>query len=124
MTIVRGTASHTISADILLNPGDYYALARTDGAFTGVKYVYSSVSLTNSNSTLSIYRITGTDSILIAQQSYGIAGFPNESGKSISLCTNYYNSVDAEMGSSWYLSTLTYNTGDFGTPGLPNEACP
>lgn len=124
LTIKRGPNSHKISTDVVLLPGEYYALARSEQAFEGAKYIYnSSFNLTNSNSTLSIYKIEGTDSTLIASVPYGMSGFPSASGASINLNPNHFNSNDAKLGSSWCLASVPYNTKDLGTPGLPNSFC-
>lgn len=122
-TIIRGTSKHVINKDVVINPFNYYAFARSEGAFEGEKYVYGTISLPNTNATLAVLDIQGTDTTEIASITYGITGFPSAPGTSINLSTNHYNYGEAKTGTSWCLSSDSYNTGDLGTPGLPNKIC-
>lgn len=118
---------HIIGSDVTLASHDYFVLARTDGAITGNKYVYgTSLSLTNSDGTLSLYNYgtDGTDGSLICSINYGGEIFPNATGASICLSPQLLNASDAVSGNSWCVSTTAYNTGDLGTPGIINNSCP
>lgn len=122
-TILRGTQKHIINRDVIINPFNYYAFARSEGAFEGEKYVYGTISLPNTSATLAVLDIQGTDTTEIASITYGTPGFPSAPGTSINLSTNHYNSGEAKNSASWCPSSDSYNTGDLGTPGLPNKIC-
>lgn len=118
---------HTITDPIVLLPGSYVVLERSDTA-SAVPNSYtfgSDLLLPNTGAVLSIFN-EGTESdpgILIFSIDYGGANFPEGTGASISLNPNLLNASDAVLGSSWCISTSTYNTGDLGTPGSANDTC-
>ncbi len=118
---------HTIEDSIELAPGSYFVLMRTDAATDAVNsYVYGpDISLTNSGAVLAIYN-EGTETdpgALIFSVDYGGADFPGGSGASISLDPDMISAVDAIVGTSWCTSASVYSTGDYGTPGMVNDAC-
>jgi hypothetical protein len=116
--------SHCITGDIELLPGDYYVLARSVNATnTPGIYIYgSSISLPNSGAVLSIYN-KGESGELLFSVNYGAENFPSKAGSSISLNPLVSDPSLAAIGTSWCLSASTYNTGDFGTPGIENNSC-
>ena len=118
---------HTIADSVVLEPCDYYVLAKTLTATDAVNtYVYgSSITLSNTGAILYLFS-EGTESEpgeLIFSVNYGEADFPSGSGKSLSLNPVFMNASNAVMGTSWCLSTTAYNTGDLGTPGMVNDSC-
>lgn len=118
---------HTITDPIELAAGDYHVFERNDTATNaGNSYIFGSdILLPNTGALLSIFN-EGTESdpgALIFSVDYGGANFPDGSGASISLNPNLLTASDAVLGSSWCISTSTYNTGDLGTPGTANDAC-
>ena len=118
--------SHIINEKILLPSGESFVLVKTDNAFDGISYVYSNLTLSNTNDYISLYTYgtDGTDGILLATVNYDEGnGFPSGAGKSICLSAGLYNFTDAQSGTSWCLSTETYNTGDYGSPGQINLFC-
>ena len=121
------TNLHTITDSIVLAPGEYYLLSRTaQAADVSNMYIYgTAITLSNAGAILSIYNeeIEGNPGEIIFSVNYGDSGFPNGSGASISLNPFLMNTVSAVLGSSWCLSTSSYNTGDLGTPGESNDAC-
>lgn len=118
---------HTITDPIVLLPGSYAVFERNDTASTApTSYTYGSdLLLPNTGAVLSIFN-EGTESDpgpLIFSVDYGGVNFPEGSGASIILNPNMHNASEAVLGSSWCISTSTYNTGDLGTPGSANDAC-
>jgi hypothetical protein len=121
------TDSHTIGDSIVLQPGDYYVLAKTETATqAGNEYIYgSSITLPNSGAGLYIYNADDGSGRgeLIFMVDYSLSGFPVGTGASIVLNPSNYNTQDAVEGSSWCVSTSEYSTGDKGTPGILNDTC-
>ncbi len=119
--------SHIITESINLAPDTYFVLARSEAATTVLKYVYgSSIVLTNSSANLILanYGTDGSNGSEIAGVPYDEGnGFPAGTGASIQLNPLYYNVSDAKAGSSWCLSTASFDTGDLGTPGAANTDC-
>lgn len=129
LVLRRGStnAFHQIATDVNLAPGAYAVLGKTTLATDRVDYVYgSSISLVNGGDELLIntYGTDGTDGLVICSVDYGAGSFvPDREGKSIQLDPAVTNAPDAENGVNWCSSTLTYSTGDFGTPGTVNSSC-
>jgi len=121
------TNMHTISDSIVLQPGEYFLLSRTlQAADVSNKYVYgSAITLSNSGAALTIFNeeLDGNPGEVIFSVNYGESGFPGGSGASISLNPLLMNAASAILGSSWCLSSSSYNTGDLGTPGAVNDNC-
>jgi len=129
LVIRRGSNNtfHVISSDMMVNSGDYAVMGRTENATDHVDYSYGTISLSNTSENLIIntYGTNGTDGIVICSVDYGAAGFSlsGSTGKSIQLNRGIQNADAAMLGTNWCLSTLTYNTGDYGTPGEQNSIC-
>jgi hypothetical protein len=121
------TTFHVISADVIVEPGNYVVLARSSSACENVDYVYPSVSLLNSagdDLIIGRYGTNGLDGEILSRFDYTGAGFLKTlTGKSLQLSGNKLNSVDALLPSSWCASTTVYNITDMGTPGLANTDC-
>jgi len=119
---------HLITESIELLPAHYHVFERTLQATEAVNsYVYGSdLTLSNTGATLSLYN-EGSESepgALIFSVNYGEAGFPSGTGASISLSPLFFNAADAISGSAWCTSSSIFATGDAGTPGTANDACP
>jgi hypothetical protein len=119
---------HVITESIELLPAQHYVLQRTVQATEATNsYVYGSdISLSNTGATLAIYN-EGTEldpGALIFSVDYSDTDFPAATGASICLGPLYFNAADAMAGSSWCTSTTLYYSGDAGTPGSSNDACP
>jgi hypothetical protein len=126
--LVIRTASnqHTITEDILLAPGEYYLMARKEGAAAGTKYVYGTgISLTNTGGAIGIYTYgtDGTDGTEIVNVAYNDTDFPSATGASLNLNPGRFSADEAKNGSSWCLGSDVYDTGDLGSPGLANCSC-
>lgn len=121
------TTIHKISSDVNLTPGAYAVLARTTNSTDNVNYVYGTgLSLTNSGDELilSTFGTTGRDGTKICSVNYRATGFPGDQiGKAIQLDPSVKDVNAAMIGSNWCVSTQTYSSGDFGTPGLVNPSC-
>ena len=129
LVLRRGSndATHQISADVELMPGEYAVLGRTATATDNVDYVYgSSINLPNAGEELILntYGTDGTDGFIICSVDYGDASFPGgTAGSSLQLSSDITNVSEAMLGIHWCESTQAYNTGDLGTPGTVNDIC-
>jgi hypothetical protein len=116
---------HTINASVEIQPGGFAVLSRSNTANDQVDYVYGSgLSLNNTGAEIAIYTYgsDGTDGSVISVVDYS-TGFPSADGASISLDPDFLTANDAQIGSNWCASTISFNTGDFGSPGSMNEDC-
>jgi hypothetical protein len=118
---------HTVTDPIDLLPGAFFVFKRTVMASNALNgYVYGSdITLSNTGAVLSIFN-KGTETVpgpVIFSVDYGLVGFPDGAGASISLGPDRINAADALLGSSWCAATSVYNTGDLGTPGISNDPC-
>ncbi|MBN1145413.1 MAG: DUF4493 domain-containing protein [Bacteroidales bacterium] len=122
------TENHIINSHITLPSHEYFVFSRSETTVSAVnRYVYgSSVTLNNTGAILSLsnYGSDGTDGSLIFSVDYGVADFPSGTGASLSLSPDHFSLAEAVLGSSWCTSSVAYNTGDFGTPGILNPNCP
>ena len=128
LVIRRGSATtfHQISTDVNLAAGAYAVLGRTSTAASHVDYVYPSINLTNTGDEIIIntYGTTGMDGTIICSVDYSLTGFlTNLNGKSLQLDPSVHDAAEAQIGSNWCASTVTYSTGDYGTPGAANSNC-
>jgi hypothetical protein len=126
LVIKRASDLHIINQEIVLSPGEYFVLARSENATTASKYVYGSdITLTNTGGELIIanFGTDGSNGSEIASVNYGDTGFPDPVGASINLDPSYFNVEQAKSGFSWCESTVAYDTGDLGTPGVENSSC-
>jgi hypothetical protein len=111
----------------MLEAHGYITLARAENAVPQVQYVYNSaISLNNAGAVLSLYNYgtDGTNGSLICSVNYAATEFPSATGASICLSENLLNLENSMQGKSWCVSSTLYNSGDMGTPGLPNGVCP
>jgi hypothetical protein len=129
LAIRRGSTNgfHVISSDLILAKGEYAVLGRTATATNNVDYVYgTSISLANTgeNIIINTYGTNGIDGDIICSIDYGANGFnTGVNGSSLQLDSEITDATAALLGSNWCSSTLTYNTGDLGTPGTINGLC-
>ena len=127
LVIRTASALHVVNADIVVGPGDFYIMARTDEAVGIEKYVYGSViNLLNTNGFIGMYTYgtDGTDGIELASVAYDKDGaFPKATGASLNLDPENFDADKAKQGSSWCTGKEIYITGDFGSPGLSNSSC-
>lgn len=126
LVIRRASDLHIVNQEVIISPGEYFVLARSENATSSPKYVYGSdITLTNTGAELIIanYGTDGTNGSEIASIDYGAPGFPDPTGASINLDPSYFNVEQAKSGSSWCESIVAYDTGDLGTPGSVNSSC-
>ncbi len=119
---------HIITDSIVLSPDEFFVFERSQQATDAAgAWVYGpDIQLPNAGAVLSVYN-EGTETVpgaLIFSVNYGGAGFPDGAGASISLDPDMLDADNAVQGTSWCLSTSVYSTGDCGTPGAVNDACP
>lgn len=117
---------HVISASVVLDPGGFCVLARSETAVDVACYVYgSSITLTNTSAQLSIsnYGSDGIDGSEIFSVTYGGTGFSVPTGASLSLNPLHMNAADAQSGDWWCAAGSAYGAGDLGTPGGANDDC-
>lgn len=127
LAILKGTElQHVIVESIVINPNQYLVLARNANATTTASYIYgSALTLTNTADEIVIanYGSDGTDGSTIASVNYGSGGFPVANGASLNLDLNAFDPDLALLGANWCLSTLAFDTGDLGSPGIENTSC-
>jgi len=127
VAILKGAElQHIISESIVIDPNHYIVLARNVNATTSASYIYgSALSLTNTADeiVLANFGSDGTNGAIISNVNYGIDGFPTANGASLNLDVNALDPDLAQLGENWCLSTLSFDTGDLGTPGIENSAC-
>ncbi len=109
--------NHSISADgstLLIQPGQYLVLCRNgDPELNGgieADYDYSGFSLSNNEDEIILTDETGA---IVDQVNY-TNSFPFSSGYSMEI---HDVEIDNSLESNWYVSTLSYGSGDHGTPG-------
>lgn len=120
----NGTDSFVIQEDLLV-PGDsYYVFSKTDNA-TNVsnEYLYldATFTLSNSGDEIIIANADGTEIVSVVYD--GGAIFPDPSGSSMILNSDFFDVIEAQDGQNWCESTSAYSTGDLGTPGFSNDPC-
>ena len=124
-----GTSDITqINSDVIVSSHEYAVLAGSDNATDNVNYTYDSGFTLNNDNNYTLYISTwGMD---------GLTGFPifwvnlededfktNKSGKSMQLNltgTTVIDATEAQKGDNWSNGSVTYSTGDYGTPGYAN----
>ncbi len=117
--------SHTITDDLLINPGQYVVLGINDDMATNggvaVDYEYGN----------NWFLSNGSDEIILICQGTEIdrveydngATFPDPVGASMQLDPMSNNATDNNNGSNWCAATTPYGDGDLGTPGSANTSC-
>jgi len=117
---------HTVNEHILINPQEFFVLARHVNATIVSGYIYGTgLTLTNSGDDLILanYGDDGTNGSTICSVDYGLTGFPDGNGASINLNPDSFDVNLAKAGVSWCLPTSSFDTGDLGTPGTMNDIC-
>jgi len=120
-----GTSMHVIASSVVIAPGAYIALASSTMPGFTPAYAYAGVAFNN----------TGTDGVVIAcgaaatvidQVSYTVGTWPTAAGRSMSLRSTALDSVSNDNVANWCstATTVTYGSGDSGSPGAVNPACP
>lgn len=113
---------HVIESDVIVAAGGYTVIGKTAAATANVAYVCSWLNLTNTGLELSIETADGT---VLCCIDFRIDGFSTPiAGKSLQLSPLITDITGARLGSNWCDATQLYSTGDYGTPGLQNSACP
>lgn len=127
LAILKGEElQHVISDTIIINPSQYFVLARNSNATSSASYIYgSSFSLTNTADeiVLANFGSDGTNGAIISNVNYGSGGFPVANGASLNLDINSFDPYLAQLGENWCISTQSFDTGDLGTPASTNSGC-
>ena len=113
---------HRISAELLVPPGGYAALARNgDEATNGgiaAAYEYRGFNLTNDGD---VIELVGPDGRVVDRVEYGeTLVFP---GASTTLAPGFLDADANDDEANWCHATTAMPNGDFGTPGQGNDAC-
>lgn len=111
------TDYHEISGDLFIEPYSYIVLGNSLTSNGGVHldYQYSGISLGNSSDELLLISPWGlVDSVAWDN---GIV-FPDPNGASMAFIEQ---PVDNANGENWFISSIQFGDGDYGTPGLPNN---
>ncbi len=113
---------HTIASSVIV-PANGYAVFGIDADTSVnnnivVNYEYNGFNLSNGADEV-IIECSGT---VIDAVYYNDADFPDTTGVSMELSTNYYDATDNDNGASWCDATSPINgTTDMGTPGAAND---
>lgn len=107
---------HEIEDKLIVEPGGWVALARSEEPGFTEDYVYSGLGLTNSGGSLAL-RCRDT---LIDAMTYDSGAV--EAGESWSLGADSLNATANDDAANWCPATASYN-GDLGTPGAANPSC-
>ena len=129
--LVRGNAAtgdrFAIDANVVVPPGGYATFAvdssvpDAPGFVPDYRWSSSAFSLANGSDAV-VIECGGT--IIDAVAYDDGATFPDPNGRSMSLDPAYLDATANDDGAHWCEATTTYATGDRGTPGAPNDACP
>ncbi|MEN8156800.1 MAG: lamin tail domain-containing protein [Bacteroidota bacterium] len=116
----------TFPNSLIIPAGGYLLMASNGDVATngglptpGYVYEYDRLSLANGEDGI-VIQCSGLaiDSVLWD----GGVTFPDPNGASMSLKTDFLNSVDNDNGANWEEATSAYGDGDLGTPGAVNMA--
>ncbi len=109
----------TISTDVMVNPGQYFALGRNGNPLQngGVQldYVYGGA-ITLGNTSDAILLINPQNDT-VDRVDYNVTYFPNTPGYSMELMNPVLNNF---IGINWSITTSVFGAGDKGTPGKVN----
>jgi uncharacterized protein len=115
--------SKIIDSDLIITSHSYLVFAKNIDVSTNggvnVDFQIGNLSLTNTDDSIIFYKPDGLGKfVLIDRVDYSkSAGWPISAGKSAMLNDL---AADNSIMSNWLLSTSTYGSGDYGTPGGPN----
>jgi len=111
-----GGASKPLGETLLVAPGAFVTLARTEAAgFVPDRTL--SFSLANEADTISLV----CEGVLIDRVAYG-PGFPLAAGTSMALDPAAFDALSNDDAASWCLSPIA-SYAEQGTPGMPNAPC-
>ena len=123
--VVRGQSgeSFTIQDTFWFGTGDY-AVIGAEGDDTGVRrmhvvYDRSQMSLDNSSDSISLV----SEGVVVDSVSYD-SSFRVQWGASLTLDPTLLTASENDSGASWCSAMSTFGTGNLGTPGTANDACP
>ena len=121
-----GSDSHTFTTSIIVPAGSYFVMGRgADSTVNGgvnLDHSYGDGVFTMANAADEIVLLSPR-SVEIDRIVYGVGGFPDGGpGFSISLDPNQL-AGDNNLAANWCLSTSVFGAGDYGTPGVENDAC-
>ena len=117
LNIVReGSSTSLYEPGITLQPGAYAVLAKGEDPDVPADYIYSNLTLTDSEANLCLY----CDGEVIDCIDYG----DTSKGTAWSLSPSALDADDNDNVDNWCAATTEWANGDFGTPGEENPACP
>lgn len=88
----------------------------------GVGYVYSNLNFSNKDDEILLLSADGQEVDRVAYDDGD--SFPDTVGAALSLDPLRFDLESNDVGNSWCDATEPYGSGDFGTPGMMNPACP
>ncbi|MCC7540037.1 MAG: lamin tail domain-containing protein [Deltaproteobacteria bacterium] len=119
-----GPPGHIVGSSVVVAPGAYVTLSRGPGPGFIPSYVYGGgggVEFTNTSDDVSI-TCGGT---LIDGISYDEGGgWPVAMNAALNLSPGALSAIQNDSPTNWCLATSMFSTGDRGTPGAANTACP
>ncbi len=116
---------YRIPVSVIVEPGQYVALGRNANpdviGFEPDHSYGSTIKLSDGSDSITLI----CDSVTIDAVSYdaGIT-FPDERGYSVTLAADAFDAEANDLGENWCSGQTEYATGEFGTPGAENDACP
>ncbi|MFH1464755.1 MAG: MopE-related protein [Pseudomonadota bacterium] len=127
MVLADDASDHwQVSDSLVLGPGEIAVLCRSVTAAASCDLVYSSFQLANDGDEviLATWGTTGSDGDVIHEVIYADTdGWPDLAGASMSLDPGAYDSTSAADPANWCDASTTFETGDYGTPGVLNGSC-
>lgn len=123
-----GADTHTVDAmgaSLVVQPGAYFIFGNNDDMLTNggvnVGYKYASFTLANGDDEVVLVS-NGTE---VARAAYdGGTNWPDPAGASMQLDAGKVTPAESNDGDNWCPSSVVFGSGDSGTPGAANTACP
>ncbi len=124
-----GSDSFTVGESLIVSPGDYVVFGKNaDSTVNGgvtLDYEYGQ-SMVLGNGADALHLKAGSKVIDEVAYDGGLDGqdpYPDPSGASMILDANFQNDFENDYGSNWCVSSSTFGSGDYGTPGAANDSC-
>ncbi len=117
-----GTDSHVISGTLVIPPGEYLLLARSEDSLANhglsPDYIYGDIALSNSDDEL----ILECDGVVIDEVTYDSVWVAE--GQAIQLDPEYYSAAGNDTLDHWCFAVTSFGTDSLkGTPGAGNTDC-
>jgi hypothetical protein len=122
-----GTNNHVVGSSVIIPAGGYVVFAiNGDDVFNGglgADYAWSGYTLSNGDDEVSLEHPT-TGVVFDVVRYDGGPVWPDPTGASMQLDSGILDATGNDDGGNWCEADTAYTSGDLGTPGAPNTACP